>query len=46
MGLSTPAWGRLWKNELQTDSVMLKKINYSNPALEARQNWNNKMISI
>ena len=35
MGFSKPAWGRLWKNELHTDGVILKKINYSNPAMEA-----------
>ena len=35
MGLSKPAWGRLWKNELHNDGVILKKTNYSNPALEA-----------
>ena len=35
MGLSKPAWGRLWKNELHTDGVVLKKNNYSNPAMEA-----------
>ncbi|MFL2800797.1 MAG: hypothetical protein ACJZ8K_05080 [Paracoccaceae bacterium] len=35
MGFSKPAWGRLWKNELHTECVVLKKINYSNPAVEA-----------
>ena len=35
MGFSKPAWGRLWKNELHTDGAILKKINYSNPAMEA-----------
>ena len=35
MGLSQPVWGRLWKNELHTDGVVLKKNNYSNPAMEA-----------
>ena len=35
MGLDKPAWGRLWKNELHIDGVLLKKANYSNPAIEA-----------
>tara|TARA_A100000164_G_scaffold316434_1_gene296507 strand:- start:158 stop:940 length:783 start_codon:yes stop_codon:yes gene_type:complete len=35
MGLTKPAWGRLWKNELFSDGVILEKSNYSNPAMEA-----------
>ena len=35
MGLTKPAWGRLWKNELFSDGVTLEKSNYSNPAMEA-----------
>ncbi|MDC3090519.1 hypothetical protein OA340_01295 [Paracoccaceae bacterium] len=35
MGFTKPAWGRLWKNELHNDGVVLKKDNYSNPAMEA-----------
>ena len=35
MGLTKPAWGRLWKNELYSDGVTLERINYSNPAMEA-----------
>lgn len=35
MGLTKPAWGRLWKSELHSDGVILKKSNYSNPAMEA-----------
>ena len=35
MGFTKPAWGRLWKNELHADGAVLKKDNYSNPAMEA-----------
>ena len=35
MGFTKPAWGRLWKNEIHNDGVVLKKCNYSNPAMEA-----------
>ena len=35
MGLTKPAWGRLWKHELYSDGITLKKKNYSNPAMEA-----------
>ena len=35
MGFTKPAWGRLWKNELHPDGVVLKKNNYLNPAMEA-----------
>jgi len=35
MGLTRPAWGRLWKNELFSEGVTLEKSNYSNPAMEA-----------
>ena len=35
MGFTKPAWGRLWKNELYSDGVILEKTNYSNPAMEA-----------
>ena len=35
MGFTTPAWGRLWKSELHSDGVILKKVNYANPAMEA-----------
>ena len=35
MGLSQPAWGTLWKNELHTSEVILNKKDYSNPAMEA-----------
>ena len=35
MGLTKPAWGRLWKHELYSDGITLKKTNYSNLAIEA-----------
>ena len=35
MGFNTPAWGRLWKNELYLDGVTLEKSNFTNPAMEA-----------
>ncbi len=35
MGFTKPAWGRLWKSELHSDGVLLKKDNYANPAMEA-----------
>ena len=35
MGLTKPAWGRLWKNELYSDGITLERSNYSNPAMEA-----------
>jgi 2-keto-4-pentenoate hydratase len=35
MGLTQPAWGNLWKNELHSDGVVLKKTNFFNPAMEA-----------
>ena len=35
MGLTKPAWGRLWKNELYLDGVTLDKRNFANPAMEA-----------
>ena len=35
MGLTKPAWGRLWKNELYLDGVTLEKSNFTNPAMEA-----------
>ena len=35
MGLTQPAYGHLWKNELHTNGVVLSKKNYSNPAMEA-----------
>ena len=35
MGFTKPAWGRLWKSELHSDGVLLKKVNYANPAMEA-----------
>ena len=35
MGFTEPAWGRLWKSELHSDGVQLKKVNYANPAMEA-----------
>ena len=35
MGLSQPAWGTLWKNELHTNAAILNKKDYSNPAMEA-----------
>ena len=35
MGLTKPAWGRLWKNELYLDGVILEKSNFTNPAMEA-----------
>ena len=34
-GLTKPAWGRLWKNELYSDGITLERSNYSNPAMEA-----------
>ena len=30
-----PAWGNLWDSELHSNEVILNKINYSNPAMEA-----------
>ena len=35
MGFTTPAWGRVWKNELYLDGVTLDKRNFANPAMEA-----------
>ena len=35
MGLTKPAWGRLWKNELYLDGATLDKRNFANPAMEA-----------
>jgi 2-keto-4-pentenoate hydratase len=35
MGLTQPAWGTLWKNELHVSGVILNKKDYSNPAMEA-----------
>ena len=35
LGFTKPAWGRLWKSELHSDGVLLKKANYANPAMEA-----------
>ena len=35
MGFTKPAWGRLWRSELHSDGVLLKKVNYANPAMEA-----------
>lgn len=35
MGFIEPAWGNLWNNELHSNNVILNKINYSNPAMEA-----------
>ena len=35
MGLSQPAYGRLWKKELYSDGVRLNKSDYTNPAMEA-----------
>ena len=35
MGFTQPAWGRLWKNEIHSDGAILKKSNYTNPAMEA-----------
>ena len=35
MGFIEPAWGNLWNSELHSNEVILNKINYSNPAIEA-----------
>ena len=35
MGLTQPAWGNLWKNELYQNGAVLNKKDYSNPAMEA-----------
>jgi 2-keto-4-pentenoate hydratase len=35
MGLSHPAWGRLWSTEQYADGAELKKANYANVAFEA-----------
>jgi len=35
MGLSHPAWGRLWSTEQFADGAVLKKANYANVAFEA-----------
>lgn len=35
MGFIEPAWGNLWDSELHSNEVILNKINYSNPAMEA-----------
>ena len=35
MGFTQPAWGTLWKSELHKSGVILKRKNYSNPAMEA-----------
>ena len=35
MGLTQPAWGSLWKNELHANGVSLSKKDFSNPAMEA-----------
>ena len=35
MGFIEPAWGNLWDSELHSNKVILNKINYSNPAMEA-----------
>jgi len=35
MGFTKPAWGRLWKSELYSDGVTLKKSNFTNPSMEA-----------
>ena len=35
MGFTQPACGYLWKSELYTSGVALKKKNYTNPAMEA-----------
>jgi len=35
MGFIEPAWGNLWNSELHSNEVILNKINYSNPAMEA-----------
>ena len=35
MGLTQPAWGTLWQNELHKNGVTLYKKDYSNPAMEA-----------
>ena len=35
MGFIEPAWGNLWDSELHSNEIILNKINYSNPAMEA-----------
>ena len=51
-GLSHPAWGRLWENELHFNGAQLNKNNYSNPAMEAefgiklKRNLNPENISL
>ena len=35
MGLTHPAWGRLWSTELHETGADLKKARYSNPSMEA-----------
>lgn len=35
MGLTHPAWGRLWSTELHESGVRLDKASYSNPSMEA-----------
>lgn len=35
MGLTHPAWGRLWSTELHETGAGLKKARYSNPSMEA-----------
>ena len=35
IGLSHPAWGRLWKNEQHSDGATLYKKDYANPSMEA-----------
>ena len=35
MGFTQPAYGRLWKSELYSDGINLKKKDYTNPAMEA-----------
>ena len=35
MGFNQPAWGTLWKDELFKSGIVLKKEDFSNPAMEA-----------
>ena len=35
IGLSHPAWGRLWENEQYADEARLYKKDFANPAMEA-----------
>ena len=35
IGISHPAWGRLWENEQHKNGEILEKDNYSNPSMEA-----------